>query len=299
MNNISWDLIRSFLTVAREGSLSAAAKNLGVSQPTLSREIQAIETQTKLNLFKRTPQGLILTEAGQALVESASKMSELADAFDRQVSGLSTELKGDIRISANELVGVFLLPAVIAAFKQNHPGVNIEIVITNQASSLNKREADIALRMFRPTQPDLVARRLPDMPLGFYAHHEYIKRHGIPNTIDEFKQHSIIGMDHDMDFIDGAKDLGYQFMRDDFQLRTDNLLMQINLARNACGIIGTHIGLAQHWPELVRILEWIPLPALEFWVVCHADTQYNTRIREFRNFLIEWFKEDAYRGVSV
>jgi len=297
MNSLPWNLIRSFLVVAHEGSVSAAAKTLNVSQPTLSRDIQAIEAHTKLNLFKRSTQGLTLTEAGEALVESATKMDEFATVFERQASGLSTELKGDIRISANEIVGIYLLPPVIAKFREKHPGVNIEIVITNQTSSLNKREADVALRMFRPTQPDLVARRLPDMPLGFYVHEDYIKRNGIPESVDEFKQHNIIGMDQGLEFIDGAKAMGFQFVRDDFCVRSDNLLMQINLARNACGIVGTHIGLTKCWPELMRVLEWVSLPALEFWLVCHADTQHNVRIRELRNFLIEWFKDDVYHDV--
>ena len=299
MNNVPWGLIRSFLVVAREGSLSAAARALRVSQPTLSRDVQAIEAHTKLNLFKRSPQGLTLTDAGQALVESATKMDEFSTVFERQAAGLSTELKGDIRISANEIMGIFILPAVITQFRLEHPGVNVEIVITNQASSLSKREADIALRMFRPTQPDLVARRLPDMPLGFYAHEDYVRDYGIPVSIDEFKKHNIIGMDLGLEFIDGAKAMGVQFVRDDFCLRTDNLLMQINLARNAGGIVGTHVGLAAHWPELTQVLDWVPLPALELWVVCHADTQYNARIREFRNYLIEWFKDDAYHGILI
>lgn len=299
MNNLPWNLIRSFLAVARCGSLSAAAKELEVSQPTVSRDIQAIEKLTSLNLFQRTTQGLNLTDAGKALVESATRMDAAAELFNRQASGLSTELKGDIRISANEIVGVYLLPAAVTEFRRKHPGVQVEILITNQASSLNKREADIALRMFRPTQPDLVARRLPDMQLGFYAHMDYLKQCGEPQSIEEFKKHNVIGFDNDREFIDAAGEMGIQFTPEDFVLRTDSMLMQINLARAGGGIIGTHTRLAERWPELTRIMHWIPLPMLEFWVVCHSDTQFNSRIRAMQQFLIEWYQEDSYRGLLL
>ena len=295
MNNLNWSLIHSFLTVARSGSLSAAARKLGVSQPTLSRDIQALETVTELNLFKRTTQGLLLTEAGQQLVDAATRMDQAADMFARQASGMSVELRGTVRISANEIVGIYLLPAAIAAFREQHPGVQIEIVITNRASSLSKREADIALRMFQPSQPDLVARRLPDMELGFYAHRNYLRNHPAPKTIDEFKQHAVIGFDENMEYIESAAQLGFQFTRENFSLRTDNMLMQINLARAGTGIIGTHVALAKNWKELKRIMQWVNLPPLEFWVVCHSDVQYNTRIRAVMQFLIQWFETDSYK----
>jgi DNA-binding transcriptional LysR family regulator len=299
MNSLEWGQIRSFLAVSRLGSLSAAARKLGVSQPTLSREIQALEHSTELNLFKRTTQGLHLTEAGHALVEAAGKMNAAADQFARQASGLSVELNGDVRIGVNEIVGVYLLPPAIAAFRALHPGVHIEIVISNRASSLSKREADIALRMFRPTQPDLVARRLPDMELGFYAHRDYIEEYGEPSNIDDLKTHTIIGFDEEMDFINGAAELGYHFVRDNFALRTDHLLAQINLMRAGAGINATHVKLAEQWPDLVRVLQWVPLPALEFWCVTHSDVQYNSRIREVMKFLIQWFSENPYRDALL
>jgi len=299
MNNLDWSLVRAFLAVARLGSLSAAARELGLSQPTLSREIQALETATGLNLFRRTTQGLALTEQGQGLLEAATEMHEAADRFQRQAAGLSTTLEGDVRISANEIIGTYLLPPAITAFRADHPGVHVDIVISNRASSLSKREADIALRMFRPTQPDLVARRLPDLELGFYAHRDYISRHGSPQDFDSFLQHTIIGYDEDMGFIDGAARLGYHFVRDNFAVRSDSLLMHIHLLRAGAGIAGTHVALARHWPELQRIMDWMPLPPLEFWCVAHGDVQFNARIHELMQFLIGWFANDPYRHALV
>jgi DNA-binding transcriptional LysR family regulator len=294
MNNVDWSLIHSFLSVARLGSLSAAARELGQSQPTLSRAIQSLEAATGLNLFRRTTQGLALTEQGQGLLEAAGQMREAADRFQRQAAGLSTRLEGDVRISANEVIGTYLLPPAVAAFREEHPGVHVDIVTSNRVSSLSKREADIALRMFRPTQPDLVARRLPDIELGFYAHRDYISRHGAPQDFESFLQHTIIGYDEGMDFIDEAARLGYHFVRDNFAVRSDSLLMHINLLRAGAGICGTHVALARHWPELKRIMDWVPLPPLEFWCVAHSDVQSNTRIRGFMQFLIAWFADDPY-----
>ena len=299
MNNVDWDLVRSFLVVARTGSLSAAARDLGESQPTLSRDIQAIESATKLNLFQRTTQGLKLTEAGQNLVEAASKMDEAADLFQRQVSGMSADLEGDVRISVNEIVGIYLLPPAIAAFRRQNPGVHVEIVITNEASSISKREADIALRMFKPTQPDLVAKRLPDLEIGFYATQEYINDYGHPQSMDELINHSIIGFDESMEFIESAADFGFHLVRDNFALRTDHMLAQINLGRAGAGIVGTHVELANQWPELIRLMDWVPLPDLEFWIVCHSDTQFNSRIRAMQQFLTDWFKDDPYEHMIL
>ncbi|MDX5150842.1 MAG: LysR family transcriptional regulator [Acidiferrobacterales bacterium] len=294
MNNVDWSLIRSFLAVSRHGSLSAAARELGVSQPTLSREIQSLESTTGLNLFRRTTQGLSLTEQGQTLIEAAGHMDDAADQFIRQASGLSAELEGDVRISVNEIIGIYMLPPAIAAFREQHPGVQVEIVITNRASSLSKREADIALRMFQPDQPDLVARRLPDLEMGFYAHRDYVARHGKPATFEEFKTQTILGFDEGMDFINGARALGYEFAKKDFAVRTDHMLAQIALLRAGAGIGGTHVEIARHFPELVRVLEFVPLPKLEFWCVCHADVQFNSRIRAMMQFLVKWFDPDPY-----
>lgn len=299
MNSPEWDQIRAFLAVARLGSLSAAARELGVSQPTLTRTIQLLESSTRLNLFKRTTQGLSLTEAGQALMETAARMHDAADAFARQASGMSEDLRGDVRVSANEIVGIYLLPPAVAALRQQHPGVHVEIVISNRASSLSKREADIALRMFRPPQPDLVARRLPDLALGFFAHRDYLERHGVPAVIEDFKRHSVIGFDKAMDFIDGAARLGYRFVRDDFAVRSDHMLAQMALLRAGAGIGALHLGLARHFPELTRLLPDLPLPALEFWCVCHRDVQHSARIRAVMQHLIGWFDDDPYRHVIV
>jgi DNA-binding transcriptional LysR family regulator len=297
MNSIDWELIRTFLAVAEQGSVSAAARALGASQPTLSRHISELERQTGLSLFERSPQGLTLTEHGEGLVDAAMRMGESADHFSRLASGLSAELDGDLRISANEIVGHYLLPQLLTAFRERHPGVSLEMVITNQASNLNKREADVALRMFRPTQPDLVVSRLPDMELGFYAARDYLKRHGEPETMDELMAHSLIGFDQYSTFIDGAAGMGVSLEREAFPLRTDHMLLHIALMRAGAGVGATHVGIGEGYPELVRVLPQAPLPTLEFWCVCHRDLRLNPRVQALMRFIREWFGEDPYHSV--
>ena len=297
MNGLSWDLVRSFLQVTKSGSLSSAARDMGVSQPTLSRNIQALEKQTQLQLFKRTTQGLVLTEAGEKLVSAALEMDGAADLFQRQISGMSEELVGDVRISANEILGIYLLPPALAAFQRLHPGVQVEIEVSNKVVSLNKRDADIALRMYRPTQPDLVARKLAEIEVGLYASTGYLEQHGAPTSVDVLKEHSLIGFDQSTVLIEAMNKMGYAFGPHDFSFRTDHLPAQINLARSDAGIVGTHVGLAKHLPELVRVLEWLPIPSMELWIVCHGDTQHNSRIRELTKFLSLWFAEDIYKDI--
>jgi len=287
--HLDWNLIHLFLSVAEAGSLSAAARRLGLSQPTLSRQLQALESEIGLPLFQRSARGLALTGEGEALVEAARQMAGAADRFSREAAGRVGDLTGDLRISVNEIVGVHLLPPALAAFREHHPEVQLELVIDNQASNLHHRDADLVLRMFRPRQQDLIARRLADLPLGFYAHRDYLTRHGTPRDGMALLRQVVIGFDRDQTFIEGARRVGLTVGRRDFALRTDNLLMQLALIRAGAGIGITHTGLAGCYPQLVRVLADVPLPTLEFWVVCHQDLRFSARVRALMGFLGAWF----------
>jgi DNA-binding transcriptional LysR family regulator len=231
------------------------------------------------------------------LIDAAHNMGESADRFSRLAGGLSAELDGDLRISANEIVSYYMMPPLLAAFREHHPGVAFEMVVTNHASSLNKREADLALRMFRPTQPDLVATRLPDLQLGFFARRDYLERHGAPRTLNELMTHTLIGFDETPTFIEVAADMGVSISRNNFQLRTEHMPLHIALMRAGAGIGVTHVGIAGSYPELVRVLPQAPLPALEFWCICHSDLKLNPRVTAMMRFVREWFGEDPYAMV--
>jgi len=287
--DLDWDLIRYFLQVAQQGSLSKAAVQLSLSQPTLSRQIQQLEQHTGIQLFKRSTRGLELTEQAARLLDSAQAMEVAAQRFSRQVAGMDEVLRGDIRISVSEIIGVYYLPEAIAQFQALHPDVDFEIVLSNEASSLNKREADIALRMFRPLQSDLLCRRLPDIALGFFARQDYLHCDGDSITTEQLGNYRFIGYDADTSMIEGARAHGVELTRHSFSLRSDSLMMQLALIQAGAGFGVTHVHVAQSLPGVVQFLKQLPIAPLEFWCVCHSDVQYNLRVMTAMRFFSDWF----------
>lgn len=270
--------------------MSKAAISLKVSQPTLSRQVICLEKHLQLTLFDRSTQGLSLTAEGSKLVESSEQMQEAADRFARIASGSAMTLEGNIRISANEVIGHYYLPEAIAQFNQLYPDVQVEVEISNKVTSLNKRDVDIAFRMFRPTQPDLIAKRLPDIELKFVACRDYLERRGLPESLQELEHHNVIGFDKDMQMLKAAESLGWGISTELFINRTDSLLLQIELARKGAGISITHTNIISQLPELEIILPDVAVPNLEFWLVCHADVQHNRRIRVMMDFMTSYFQ---------
>ena len=291
MNHLSWELIQVFSAVSKLGSLSKAAKVLNTSQPTLSRQIALLEKQLEITLFERSTQGLKITDLGAKLIESSEMMLLASEQFMRTASGSTLSLAGNIRVSANEVIGLYYLPEAITKFNQQYPEIQVEIDISNQSTSLHKRDADIALRMFRPTQPELIAKRLPNIDLIFVASNDYLLKHGQPKDLQTIDQHTLIGYDKDPQFIKSIKQLGLPVAEKDFYLKTDFLPLQIELARKGAGISITHKHLIQQCHELNEILQEVSLPHLEFWLVCHADVQHNRRIRVLMSFLTTYLED--------
>lgn len=293
----NWNWIRAFVAVAETGSLSGAAEQLQQSQPTLSRQIQQLESATGHLLFRRTTRGLTLTEQGEQLLRSARDMEEAANRFNRQLSGQSTHLSGDIRLSTSELIGFYLMPPAIRQFQQQWPDVRIDLVLTNQVSSLSKGEADMALRTFRPKQPDLVVKRVAEIELGFFAHRDYLTQFGIPESLEDLYSHRLIGPDQDESWLQIARSRGLQISRQDFSLRTDSLLLQLAMLRSAAGIAPTHVPLARQWPDLIQVLPDLAIEPIPLWLVCHGDVQHNARVRVLQQFLIDWFRDPPYSRI--
>jgi len=282
-----WDLIRTFEAVARTGSLSAAARTLGITQPTVGRHIDLLEADLKMTLFLRGREGMQLTDKGADLLGIAQEMRASAHGFERKATGLDDAVSGVVRISANEIFGVLLLPRVLAKFMALHPEIQIELVVDNAASNLLQRDADIAVRMFRPTQNDLVARKITDLPLGLYAHRDYLAANDAPASLDALRNHRFIGFDRDPSLIQAAAALGVEFAPDDFAFRCDNILTHIEALRAGVGIGVAHRGLAQKWDDVQPVLPEVPLPALELWIACHAEVHHNKRMRLIMDFLAQ------------
>ena len=285
---IGWELYRSFLGVLKEGSLSGAARVLGVAQPTVGRHIAALEKSLQLALFTRSPTGLLPTEAALALQTYAEAMDSTAAALERTAASQGAGVRGTVRISASDMVGVEVLPPIITRLREAHPGLKIELVLTNRVQDLLHREADIAVRMVRPQQELLVARRIGSIELGLHAHRQYLERHGTPQTLPDLAQHALIGFDQETPFIRSAgKALQGLLDRNSFTLRSDSDLAQWALLRAGAGIAMCQVPLARRHPDLVRLLpEHFSLP-LETWITMHEDLRHSPRCRVTFDALVD------------
>lgn len=283
----SWDHIRSFYAVAETGSLSAASRVLALTQPTVGRHIDLLEDDLKVSLFKRSRDGMTLTDKGAELIEAAQRTMDGATQFERIATGLDEGISGTVRISAGEVFGVLFMPKLLGRFMEQHPGIQVELVVTNEASNLLRRDADVAVRHFRPKQQDVVARKITDLELGLFAHETYLARHPEPHSLSDLRNHIVAGYDRDTTIIEAAQQLGESFAASDFQFRSDNLLTHLEVIRAGMGMGFTHVGLATQWPGVERLLPDLKIPPLELWIACHSDVRLNRRVRIVMDFLAE------------
>ena len=275
-----WGHYRSFLCVLNQGSLSGAARALGLTQPTVARHIEQLETSLGgISLFTRSPQGLAPTAAARRLAPFADTMASAAEALVRAAAGSAGEIAGVVRLSASEVIGGAVLPGILRDIRANHPGLVFEIVLSNVASDLLRREADIAIRMIRPTQKALVARRVGEIWLGLHAHPSYLERFGMPATLDDLAGHALIGFDRDVASGDLVRAGGWDARREMFAFRLDNQLAQLAVIRAGCGIGICQIGLARRAPELVPVLDDAFLHPMETWITMHEDLRGDRRMR--------------------
>lgn len=284
---LSWDMIHTFDAVAKTGSLLAAAKTLRVSQPTVGRRIDLLEEVLGVTLFVRSRDGMALTDAGVDLVETSGEMVRMAGEFERRATDSHTEIAGTVRLSVNDILGIHVMPDLLREFMETYPDIQVELEITNAATNLLRRDADVAVRMFRPVQSDLIARKAGNISLGFYASKSYLKAHGRPKTFADLKAHRQIGFDRETFFVDGAKALGETVTASDYAFRCDNILAQIEAVKAGLGIGVLHQGLAARFQDLEQILPQINLPEYEIWVACHSEVRHNKRIRLLVDFLAQ------------
>ncbi len=289
MADLDWTLVQSFLAVADTGSLSAAARRLGVSQPTLGRHVKALEDNLRAELFRRVPRGLEPTDAGVALIDPARAMAEAAARLARVADGRDEALAGSVRITASDMVSHYLLPPVIARLRRAEPEISIDLVPSDATENLLFREADIALRMFRPDQQQLIARRLADRPLGLYAATSYLDRRGRPTTPEQIRDHDFVGLDRSDLLIRSMADMGLKVDRDFFTVRADNHPLGWQLVRAGCGIGVGQIGIGEADMGVERLLPDLPLPPLPLWIVAPEALRSTPRIRRVWEVLVEEF----------
>lgn len=289
MTQLDWSYMQSFAAVVEHGSLSAAARGLRTSQPTLSRHIAALEAKIGSRLFERGRGGMILTDAGMKLASHARHMAEAAARFSVIGEGQNTELAGTVRITASQIVASFLLPSVLARLRRAHPEISIEVVASDTTDNLLRREADIALRMYRPTQLDVVTRHIGDLKIGAYAASDYIARRGTPDGIDDFKAHDVIGYDRSPLIIDGMRAVGLNVTRDFFAFRCDDQVVCWQMVLAGFGIGFGQFSMGDADPRVVRISGDAPVALLPIWLTAHPDLRTNARVR----CVFDWLAQEV------
>jgi DNA-binding transcriptional LysR family regulator len=286
----SWDHYRSLLAVLDEGSLSAAARKLGLTQPTVGRHVEALESELGAPLFTRSASGLAPTETALALRPHAEAMSAAAEALVRTASGEADAVRGAIRITASDVVSVEVLPPLLVGFHEAHPEVTIELLSSNRQEDLLRREADIAVRMARPTQGALLARRVGSVPLRLYAHRRYIEAHGVPASLADAAS-SAIGFDRDVQIQRYLQERQMPFTRESFAFRSDQDLAQLAALRAGYGVGACQAPLAQRDSDLIPVLGDEFRADMEVWVAMHEDLKSSRRMRLMFDWLVEGLGE--------
>ncbi|MDE2488176.1 MAG: LysR family transcriptional regulator [Alphaproteobacteria bacterium] len=290
MPSADWDLFQSLHAVMEAGSLSAAAKLRGLTQPTIGRHIEALERRLGGPLFVRSPRGLQATELALELKPHLAEMSAAADAALRDATGAANSVTGSIRITASEMVGVEVLPPLLTEFRETHPGVIIELMLSNATEDLSRRVADIAVRMTPPTQGALVAKKVGDIQLGFYAAPDYLARHGAPETFEDLDHHAVIGFDSPARGISELPGLKRPVSRETFTFRSDSDLAQLAALKSGFGIGVAQTEIARRH-GLVRVMRNANVFTLTTWVVMHENLKGSRRIRLMFDHLVAGLSE--------
>lgn len=304
-NTIGWELYRTFLAVLQHGSQSAAARELGLAQPTVGRHISALEEALGLTLFTRSQTGLLPTDTALALRSDLEAMHSTAAALERNARGMGEGIRGTVRVSASEVMGVEVLPPILAELRAQHPKLEIELVLSNRVQDLVRREADIAVRMTAPQQDALLATQVGEVLVGLHAHQRYLDAHGRPQHLADLgDDHALIGYDQETSFIRAARAQLPVWGHEHFAWRCDSDLAQLALIRAGAGIGACQVELARREPELVRLLaDEFSFPLMT-WVVMHEGLRDNPRCRAVFDALVAGLRRyiqgpsDSAQGTS-
>lgn len=278
-------LIQSFSRVAEHGSLAATVRALGGSPATLSRHISMLEADLGVTLFERRGDGLILTETGLALYAHAADVTQAAHRFAAAAAGRDQAIVGTVRIAASRGVSGFLLPKVFETFAREEPDIKFELVPSDTEANLLLREADIAVRMFKPRQSNLIARKLGDLGLALFATQDYLDRRGTPVSPADLAAHDLIGGDADGQVLEGLRSLGVDIDREGFRYRCDDRFVAWQLLVAGCGIGAAHLAQGKSVPNLVRVLPDVPAMRLPVWLASHSELKTNARVRRTYDYI--------------
>lgn len=282
-----WNQVRAFLATVEEGSLSAAARALHLTQPTLGRQVAALEHDLGVTLFERVGRGMQLTEAGLELLEHVRDMGAAASRISLTASGQSQLVEGLVRLSVTETTAAWLMPPILSDLRHHAPGIRIELVVSNALSDLRQREADIALRHVRPTQPDLITRLVRTQHAYFYAAQSYLDRFGPINTPEQLARADFIGFDDQPRMLAWLNDYGLPLTAANTRVSSDSFIAAWELARAGLGVTMAGRDLAERFPDMIRVVPAMPVIEVPFWLTAHRELQTSRRIRIVYDFLAE------------
>ena len=290
MEKTSWDHYRTLLAVLDTGTLSGAARRLGLTQPTVGRHIEALEAEAGQQLFTRSQRGLEPTDTARAMRHLAEAMAASADAIRRTASESRSAVAGAVRISASDVIAIEVLPEILAPLMEAHPALDIEVSVSDAVEDLLARKADIALRMVEPKQEALLVRHIGTIPIGCFARKEVIERHGAPGTLEEVEKLPTIGFDHELVYIREALDAFGDLKMPAFDFRSDSNLAQLAAIRAGCGFGFCQAPIGRRDPRLEEVLAGqVPL-SLPLWVVMHEDLRHSPRCRAVFDALVKGLK---------
>ncbi len=277
--SFDWNHIRAFLATVEHGSLSAAARALGQTQPTLSRQISLLEEALELTLFERGTRVMQLTDSGTELLTHVRGMAECAAQISRVATGQSQAVEGVVRITSSDAMAAYALPPCLKSLRKQHPGISIELVPSNEISDLTRRDADIAIRHMRPEQPDLIAKRLADIEIGLFASKTYLDELGPVGSLRDFARANFIGYQHQERLVPQISAMGIPVTADNFGITTSNGSTIYELVRDGAGIAFLPVVVAEGRLGLRRIHPDLPTFNMETWLVTHREIQTSRRIR--------------------
>jgi DNA-binding transcriptional LysR family regulator len=284
---MDWNQARAFCATADSGSLSAAARKLGLTQPTLSRQVAGLEAALGATLFERIGKRLALTDAGLSLVEHARAMSTAAEAMALAAAGKSQDIEGRVTISATDAVSTYVLPGLVARIREKAPQVTLAIVASDTLSDLRRREADIAIRHVRPTEPELIAKLVGEMTAHFYAAERWIAKHGMPRSVAELGAAELLGFEPIDQFAEHLRAAGIPIAADRFRTVSANAVVLWEMVRQGIGICMMLQEIAEPMPGIVRLLPDRPGTQVPVWLVSHRELRTSRRVRLVYDVLAE------------
>lgn len=279
MDNLDWNQLKAFLETAETGSLSAAARKLGLTQPTLSRQVAAIEQRMGVTLFERVGKAMALTPTGQDLLAHARAMGAAADALQLVASGRSKAVGGVVSVSATYAMAAYFLAPLVRQLREKEPNIAVEVIASDALSDLLRREADIAVRHVKPDQPDLIARFVREATAHFYASEDWVKVHGHPRRAEEAAHLPFVGADRSGHFLAFLRQQGLPLSEANFSCYADHSMAQWSLVRHGMGIGAMADEIARDTPGMVRVLDEVPPIRFPIWLVTHRELRTSRPIR--------------------